>query len=461
MKSVYSRTLIGLSVLSAMMLPLSLAHATSLTGYGSDHTIPDTLFDETETAKPWVKAPPAVKKSLRPATTDNVRQSQRLQQLQKSLTEQQRLNSEAEVGYQSEKLALENQLKTLQANQNRYAEQQQQLDQLQRQLTLSNEEHSRSQLSLAEMRTQLTANQILVDSHALQKRSLSETLHHSEQRIAGLLEQLSALNKEKALLQNQQADTDKQHELTQHQEKIAQLQTTLAAAEQQQSTLQSQLDRLQRTQQTQKPESHDQKLAYANGVAFADNIVQSLRAQQNLGLDPDRSMVLAGIKDAFDRRIALNQEEVAKLVTELDSNLNNKLQVKQQQDADVRAQQLKAGQTLIAATKKRKGVKQLDDALYIVTKAGKGKKLAADSTVDILITGRLADGTLFDNSGKENKVQRVKLDSLLPALTAVISQVNAGSELEVILPPEKAFGDNGVENLIPGGATLIFNLIIK
>lgn len=437
MKPLFTRSLIGLAV-AATLWPFAIQASPALTGYSSDHTIPYSLFDDTETVKPWVKAPSPKKKPLRPATTLNVEQTKKLLALEQSLIEQQRVNQELLAGHQAEKQALQQQLAAHQTQQ------------------------SGSQQQLSELRTQLAAHQLLVDTQALQQSSLAIKLKEKEESIVSLSKQLEKMRAERQAIQEQkQPDTQQLVELKEYQDRIAELQITLLDAEKQQATMREQLTRQQALQQSAAPESHDQKLSYANGVAFASNIVQSLRAQQNLGVEPDRPMVLAGIKDAFSQRIALNSDEVAKLVTELDVTLNEKLQTQQQAQATERDKQLKAGKALIEKTKKRKGVKTLDGAYYVVIKAGKGEKLTAESSVEILLTGRLPDGKVFDNSGKENKVQRVKLDSLLPALTKVLSQLKKGSEVEVILPADKAFGYAGVDKMIPPGATLIFHIKIN
>lgn len=77
----------------------------------------------------------------------------------------------------------------------------------------------------------------------------------------------------------------------------------------------------------------------------------------------------------------------------------------------------------------------------------------------MMITGRLADGALLDYSGENNEFQRVKVDTLLPTVSKIISQQKVGSELEIILPAERRFGDEDVGTLILPGTTLIF--IIK
>ncbi|WP_420874743.1 FKBP-type peptidyl-prolyl cis-trans isomerase [Pantoea dispersa] len=43
----------------------------------------------------------------------------------------------------------------------------------------------------------------------------------------------------------------------------------------------------------------------------------------------------------------------------------------------------------------------------------------------------------------------------------VLSKLTKGSEVEVTLPADKAFGDIGVENLIPPNVTLIFDIKIS
>ncbi|WP_343552840.1 FKBP-type peptidyl-prolyl cis-trans isomerase [Pantoea sp.] len=462
MKPIFPRSLIGLAVATTLWSSASLA-TPSLTGFSSDSTIPYSLFEDTETVNPWIKPAPAKNKPLKPATTNHVKQMQQLKQLQQSLSEQQRINQEVLAGHQVEKQALQQQLAALSADQATVETQRQQLVALQQELAHRENQHTGSQQQLNDLRLLLAAHQLQVDTHTLQQSTLADKLKEKEQVVIALSNQLEAERVEKQALQDQvvKPDAAQLAELKQHQDKIAELQITLLEAEDQRAALREQLTKQQAMQLSAAPESHEQKLSYANGVAFASNIVQSLRAQQNLGVEPDRPMVLAGIKDAFSQRVALNSDEVAKLVTELDGTLNDKLQQQQKTQAAEREKQLKAGKALIEKTKQRKGVKTLDGAYYVVSKAGKGEKLNAESTVDILLTGRLPDGTVFDSSGKDNKVQRVKLDSLLPALTKVLSQLQKGSQVEVILPAEKAFGDAGVENLIPAGATLIFDIKIN
>lgn len=264
-------------------------------------------------------------------------------------------------------------------------------------------------------------------------------------------------------VEQQQALTRLQNELKQQQTDNAALKTKSAEQEQTLNRLTAELAALKAAMNPTavKLDSHQQKLAYANGVAFANNIVQSLQKQSSLGIETQRAMVLAGINDAFSRKSQLNVDEVNTLLDELDQTLSSKLLAEQDKAREERERQRKAGEKYIAEMKKAKGVKALDGALYKVVKAGKGPTLKAENAIEMLLTGRLPDGKVFDNSGNENIPQQVKIDSLLPAVTNVLTQVTAGSEIEIILPPELAFGEEGIENFIPGNATVIFNIKIS
>ncbi|EDC2358074.1 hypothetical protein GAA99_22895 [Salmonella enterica] len=117
-----------------------------------------------------------------------------------------------------------------------------------------------------------------------------------------------------------------------------------------------------------------------------------------------------------------------------------------------------AGEKFYRQYAQKKSVRKLHDTLYDIKESGKGAILMASDQVDILLTGRLPDGTIFDDSGAKNKIQRVRLDSLLPALTEVLTKLRPGGHMEVVLPPSRAFGEEGVPGLIPENATLFFDI---
>ncbi|HBU6132862.1 TPA: FKBP-type peptidyl-prolyl cis-trans isomerase [Enterobacter chuandaensis] len=409
-------TRLSFCIAALVLAPRINAAEPALTGYNSDNTIPYSLFDDTEKKQPWIKPPVARTPSLRPATTGQAKENQRVQALEKSLSEQQRLYKETLDKHAGEVQSLQNKLSSSEVDREAMTAQREKLDALQRALAEAQAQHDNSDRELAELRAKVAAHQMLEDSRAITQSAFADRLKEKEDSLLAMSQQIEALKAENNVL------TEKQ--------------------------------------QAVKPQTREQKISYANGVAFASDIVRVLRSQQEVGIEPDRPMVLAGLKDAFGQRIALPKDEIAELVSDLDRQLNEKVAEQQQQQIQTASQQKKLGEELIKKTQNRPGMKEMDGAYYFVIKKGEGAKLSADSTAEMLITGKLADGTVFDNSGELNEIQQLKIDTLLPAVSKIISQSNVGSELEIILPPEQAFGEAGAQPLIPPGATLVLKIKI-
>ena len=409
-------TKLSFCIATLALSPRVHAAAPPLTGYNSENTIPYSLFDDTEKKQSWIKPPVTRSPALRPATTGLVKENQRVQALEKSLSEQQSTYKEALDKHLREIQSLQNQLRSSEADRTAMAEQREKLDALQRALTEAQVQHENSDQELAELRTKVAAHQMLEDSRAITQSTLAEQLKEKEASVLEMAKQIELLEADKNVLVEKQ--------------------------------------------QTPKPQTREQKMSYANGVAFASDIVRILRTQQEVGIEPDRPMVLAGLKDAFGQSIALQKDEIVELVSDLDRQLNEKVADQQQQQMKTVSKQKKVGEALIKETQKRAGIKEMDGAYYFIVKKGEGAKLSADSTVEMLITGKLADGTVFDKSGEQNEVQQLKIDALLPTVSKILSQNNVGSELEIILPPELAFGEQGAEPLIPPGATLVLKIKI-
>lgn len=409
-------TRLSFCITALVLAPRINAAEPALTGYNSDNTIPYSLFDDTEKKQPWIKPPVARTPSLRPATTGQAKENQRVQALEKSLSEQQRLYKETLDKHAGEVQSLQNKLSSSEVDREAMTAQREKLDALQRALAEAQAQHDNSDRELAELRAKVAAHQMLEDSRAITQSAFADRLKEKEDSLLAMSQQIEALKAENNVL------TEKQ--------------------------------------QAVKPQTREQKISYANGVAFASDIVRVLRSQQEVGIEPDRPMVLAGLKDAFGQRIALPKDEIAELVSDLDRQLNEKVAEQQQQQIQTASQQKKLGEELIKKTQNRPGMKEMDGAYYFVIKKGEGAKLSADSTAEMLITGKLADGTVFDNSGELNEIQQLKIDTLLPAVSKIISQSNVGSELEIIMPPEQAFGEAGAQPLIPPGATLVLKIKI-
>ncbi|ECP4590298.1 hypothetical protein HJ50_24005 [Salmonella enterica subsp. enterica serovar Muenchen] len=306
-----------------------------------------------------------------------------------------------------------------------------------------------------------------------------------QQQIAGLKTQLAERDGTVADLKTQLSErdgtvADLKTQLSERDGTVADLKTQLAESSSGSTDLQAQLTALKsrlatekeaRAEQTEKLlalrrqnpdvslETEGQQQAYASGVAFASVVARSLQMQKSLGIAPQQDTVLAGIVDGVRHQVRLNSEQIKTRNQELDSKLNGLLAERREQQEKARNAQQKAGEAWQASYRKVRGVRAMKNGvLYRVLSAGKGRQIQEGDTVELLLSGYLVDGKAFDDSGEKGRAQWVKPSDLLPALTGVLTALRAGSHVEVLLPPAQAFGDDGVKGMIPGGATLRFDI---
>ena len=81
-----------------------------------------------------------------------------------------------------------------------------------------------------------------------------------------------------------------------------------------------------------------------------------------------------------------------------------------------------------------------------------------DSPCTTHYTGTLIDGTEFESSYKHGEPLSFAPNEMIKGWTEAMQLMKEGSIWELYVPPELAYGDDGVEDFIPGGAVLIFSL---
>ncbi|EMJ9624397.1 FKBP-type peptidyl-prolyl cis-trans isomerase [Salmonella enterica] len=303
---------------------------------------------------------------------------------------------------------------------------------------------------------QVQALQAQVDALTLKLKQVNQdapALTAMKQQVADLNIQLADRDSALAEMKQQLADRDGM---------VTDLKQQLATEKDARAEQEKQLLALQKNTADVPLDTPEQKQAYASGVAFADMVTRSLQMQKSLGTEQPVDVVLAGITDAMKHRFRLNSEQIKTLNGKLYARLQARMKEQQARAAQERAAQEKAGADWYARYRTLAGVKELrPGVLYRVITPGKGGPLKADSTVDLLLTGTLSDGYLFDDSGLKGRVQRLKPEDILPALTDVLTTQRAGCHVEVLLSPSQAFGDEGVPGMIPGGATLKFDIQVQ
>ena len=89
---------------------------------------------------------------------------------------------------------------------------------------------------------------------------------------------------------------------------------------------------------------------------------------------------------------------------------------------------------------------------------GSGAMPTAADTVTVHYAGRLADGTEFDSSIARNEPASFPLSGVISCWTQGVAQMKVGGKATLVCPPDMAYGERGAPPLIPGGATLTFEV---
>ena len=96
--------------------------------------------------------------------------------------------------------------------------------------------------------------------------------------------------------------------------------------------------------------------------------------------------------------------------------------------------------------------------VYRELRAGSGGSPKASDTVQVNYRGTLVDGTEFDSSYKRNEPAQFPLSQVIPCWTEGVQKMKVGGKSELVCPAGIAYGAQGSPPLIPGGATLIFEV---
>lgn len=78
--------------------------------------------------------------------------------------------------------------------------------------------------------------------------------------------------------------------------------------------------------------------------------------------------------------------------------------------------------------------------------------------VTVHYEGKLTDGTVFDSSFKRGTPAKFGLNQVIPGWTEGLQLMHKGDTFELVIPPELAYGPQGINGVIPGNSILIFKV---
>jgi len=89
---------------------------------------------------------------------------------------------------------------------------------------------------------------------------------------------------------------------------------------------------------------------------------------------------------------------------------------------------------------------------------GAGSSPKATDTVRVHYRGTLIDGKEFDSSYARNEPAEFPLNRVIPAWTEGVQKMKVGGKAKLVCPSSIAYGERGMPPVIPGGATLVFEV---
>jgi len=97
---------------------------------------------------------------------------------------------------------------------------------------------------------------------------------------------------------------------------------------------------------------------------------------------------------------------------------------------------------------------------YRVLKKGNGKQPKRGDTVHVHYRGRLKSGKEFDSSYKRGQPIKFVLGrgQVIAGWDEGVALLHVGEKAELVIPPDLAYGKGGRPPVIPGNATLIFDV---
>ena len=120
-----------------------------------------------------------------------------------------------------------------------------------------------------------------------------------------------------------------------------------------------------------------------------------------------------------------------------------------------------ANKSFLAANAKKPGVVTLPDGLqYRILTLGFGKRPGVRDTVQIVYSGKLINGTVFDGASP-GLPATVAVTALIRGMVEALQLMHVGERWQVVMPASLGFGSAGAANgAIPPGQSLEFDITL-
>lgn len=198
----------------------------------------------------------------------------------------------------------------------------------------------------------------------------------------------------------------------------------------------------QQPQSANEPLVNPDKALYSLGVALSQNLASYNFSQQ------EADKIISGFSDSLKNKAKREDYDF--------SIISAYINKKQQENAKIEKDK---GKAYINNVVKEKGAQKSKSGLiYIPISKGKGRSPKAEDEVKVHYKGYLIDGKEFDSSYKRKEPAKFPLGAVIPCWTEGLQKMKVGGKAKLVCPSDIAYGDMGRPPIIPGGATLVFEV---
>lgn len=191
-----------------------------------------------------------------------------------------------------------------------------------------------------------------------------------------------------------------------------------------------------------KPGKDDEKYLYALGQMYARKI-------EALKLSPhETDVVMKGFKDWTVKKTSEVDFDTQKLL--LQGFIDKRVE-------DFALGEKDKGKTFVEKYLKGGGKSTPSGLAYKIVKPGSNKHPVEVSEVEVHYEGKLIDGKVFDSSIARKEKAKFRLNQVIRGWTEGLQLIGEGGEIELVIPSDLAYGDQGTGE-IPPGATLMFTV---
>lgn len=195
-----------------------------------------------------------------------------------------------------------------------------------------------------------------------------------------------------------------------------------------------------------------EKISYAIGLSVGRNM-----KGDGLDTEVDVAVIMKGLQDGLSG--AKPTFDDAQLRAAMMSLQQRVMEKRQGAAKAVGETNKKAGEAFLAENGKKEGVKTTASGLqYKVIKEGDGPKPKATDTVEVKYRGTLVDGTEFDSS--KDQTVTFPVNGVIKGWTEALQLMPVGSQWQLVIPSDLAYGERQAGPQIGPNATLIFDVTL-